>query len=184
MSDSLITIVAIFLAALLMFVFPLMSVAERSDDIAELTAQSAVSEFVDTARETGKITISNYNEMVTSLESTGNTFDIEIEVKVLDENVGKKSSWTTGTVIGENIYYSVYTSQIMNYLSDSDLATGEEEGAGVYLMKEGDIISCSVQNNNETLAQTIRGIFYSITGSGTYQIAAQSSGLVTANGTY
>ena len=185
MSDSLITIVAIFLAAILMFVFPLMSVAERSDDIAELTAQSAVSEFVDTARETGKITISNYNEMVTSLESTGNTFDIEIEVKVLDENVGKKSSWTTGTVIGENIYYSVYTSQIMNYLSDSDIyGSDEESGAGVYLMKEGDIISCSVQNNNETLAQTIRGIFYSITGSGTYQIAAQSSGLVTANGTY
>ena len=188
MSDSLITIVAIFLAAILMFVFPIMSVAERSDDIAELTAQTAVSEFVDTARETGKITIANYSEMVTTLESTGNTFDIEIEVKVLDENVGKKSSWTNGTVIGENIYYSVYTSQIMNYLSDTEVAddssSSTETGVGVYLMKEGDIISCSVQNSNETLAQTIRGIFYSITGSGTYQIAAQASGLVTATGTY
>ena len=188
MSDSLITIVAIFLAAILMFVFPLMSVAERSDDIAELTAQTAVSEFVDTARETGKITMTNYSEMVTTLESTGNTFDIEIEVKVLDENVGKKSSWTNGTVIGENIYYSVYTSQIMNYLSDSTISTGntveEDTAVGVYLMKEGDIISCSVQNNNETLAQTIRGIFYSITGSGTYQISAQASGLVSANGSY
>ena len=188
MSDSLITIVAIFLAAILMFVFPLMSVAERSDDIAELTAQTAVSEFVDTARETGKITMTNYSEMVTTLESTGNTFDIEIEVKVLDENVGKKSSWTNGTVIGENIYYSVYTSQIMNYLSDTEVinsgtsSTTTESGEGVYLMKEGDIISCSVQNNNETLAQTIRGIFYSITGSGTYQISAQASGLVSANG--
>ena len=189
MSDSLITIVAIFLAAILMFVFPLMSVAERSDDIAELTAQTAVSEFVDTARETGKITMTNYSEMVTTLESTGNTFDIEIEVKVLDENVGKKSSWTNGTVIGENIYYSVYTSQIMNYLSDSTIVSDsgdvtEESATGVYLMKEGDIISCSVQNNNETLAQTIRGIFYSITGSGTYQIAAQASGLVSATGSY
>ena len=189
MSDSLITIIAIFLAAILMFVFPLMSVAERSDDIAELTAQTAVSEFVDTARETGKITMTNYSTMVTTLESTGNTFDIEIEVKVLDENVGKKSSWTNGTVIGENIYYSVYTSQIMNYLADSEITDSsstsgstEESGDGVYLMKEGDIISCSVQNNNETLAQTIRGIFYSITGSGTYQISAQASGLVTATG--
>ena len=64
MSDSLITIVAIFLAAILMFIFPLMSIAERSDDIAELTVQSAVTEFVDTARSTGKITIEDYNRML------------------------------------------------------------------------------------------------------------------------
>ena len=50
-------------------------------------------------------------------------------------------------------------------------------------MKEGDIISVSVKNNNKTLSQTIRGIFYSISGNGTYQISAQSSGLVTSNGT-
>ncbi len=178
MSDSLITIVAIFLAAILMFIFPLMSIAERNDDIAELTAQSAVTEFVDTARSTGKITLDNYNKMVKKLETTGNTYDVEIEVKVLDENVGKKSAWTSGQVIGENIYYSVYTSQIMNYMAST---TGE--GDGVYTMKEGDIISVSVKNNNKTLSQTIRGVFYSISGSGTYQISAQSSGLVSANGT-
>lgn len=177
MSDSLITIVAIFLAAILMFVFPLMSIAERSDDIAELTAQTAVSEFVDTARASGKITIDDYSRMVSSLEATGNTFDIEIEVKVLDENVGKKSAWTNGTVIGENIYYSVYTSQIMNYLSDT---AGSD--AGTYLMKEGDIISVSAKNNNQTLAQTIRGVFYAVSGNGNYQIAAQASGLVSATG--
>lgn len=50
-------------------------------------------------------------------------------------------------------------------------------------MKEGDIISVNVKNNNKTLSQTIRSVFYSISGSGTYQIAAQSSGLVATNGT-
>jgi hypothetical protein len=178
MSDSLITIVAIFLAAILMFIFPLMSIAERSDDIAELTVQSAVTDFVDTARSTGKITLDNYNEMLTKINATGNTYDIDIEVKVLDENVGKKSAWTQSQVIGENTYYSVYTSQIMNYMVSS---TGD--GDGVYTMKEGDIISVSAKNNNKTLSQTIRSVFYSISGSGTYQIAAQSSGLVATNGT-
>jgi hypothetical protein len=177
MSDSLITIVAIFLAAILMFIFPLMSVAERSDDISQLTVQSAVTDFVDTARSTGKITIDEYNTMINKIESTGNTYDVEIEVKVLDENVGKKSAWTQGTVIGENIYYSVYTSQILNYISST---TGN--GDGVYTMKEGDIISVNVKNSNTTLSQTIRSVFYSVTGSGTYTIAAQSSGLVAANG--
>ncbi|MCI8308826.1 MAG: hypothetical protein HFJ45_01110 [Clostridia bacterium] len=178
MSDSLITIVAIFLAAILMFIFPLMSIAERSDDIAELTVQTAVTSFVSTARSTGKITLDDYNKMMNKLNATGNSYDVEIEVKVLDENVGKKSAWTQGQVIGENIYYSVYTSQIMNYMTSN---TGE--GDGVYTMKEGDIISVSAKNNNKTLSQTIRSVFYSISGNGTYQIAAQASGLVAANGT-
>ena len=175
MSDTLITIIAILLAAILMFVFPLMSVAERSDDMSSLTVQTATTEFVDNSRAIGKITIANYQKLVSTLEATGNTYDIEIEVKVLDENVGKKSAWTSGTVIGENIYYSVYTTQITDVISDPN-------GTGIYNMSEGDILSVSVKNTNRTMAQTIRNVFYSISGSDTYQIAAQHSGIVTATG--
>ena len=53
MSDTLITIVAILLAAILMFIFPMMSVAERSDDVSQLSVQTAVNEFVDNSRTTG-----------------------------------------------------------------------------------------------------------------------------------
>ena len=41
MGDSLITIIAIFLAAILMFVFPLMSLSERTDDISQLAVATA-----------------------------------------------------------------------------------------------------------------------------------------------
>lgn len=174
MSDSLITIVAIFLAAILMFVFPLMSVAERSDDISQLSVQTATTEFVDNSRTIGKINWTNYNNLVTTLSATGNAYDIEMEVKILDENVGKKSAWTSGTVIGENVYYSVYTSQILDEMSKGG-------DSGVYNMKEGDILSVSVKNTNTTLAQSIRSIFYSISGNGASQVAAQHSGVVTAN---
>ena len=176
MSDTLITIIAILLASLLMFVFPLMSVAERGDDMSQLTVQTATTEFVDNSRAIGKITIGNYNKLVSTIEATGNTYDIEIEVKILDENVGKKSAWTSGTVIGENIYYSVYTSQITDVISATN-------GTGTYNMSEGDILSVSVKNTNKTMAQTIRNVFYSISGSNTYQISAQHSGMVTATGT-
>ena len=57
MGDSLITIIAIFLAAILMFVFPLMSLSERTDDISQLAVQTATTEFVDNIRTTGKITL-------------------------------------------------------------------------------------------------------------------------------
>ncbi len=175
MSDTLITIVAILLAAILMFVFPLMSVAERTDDMSSLSVQTATTEFVDNSRAVGKITLDNYQKLVSTLQATGNTHDIEIEVKILDENVGKKSAWTTGTVIGENIYYSVYTAQIMEVLT-------ADNGTSTYNMSEGDIISVSVKNTNKTMAQTIRGAFYSISGNDTYQISAQHSGIVTATG--
>jgi len=175
MSDTLITVVAILLAVILMFVFPLMSVAERTDDMSSLSVQTAVTEFVDNSRAIGKITMANYQKLVSALQATGNTYDIEIEVKILDENVGKKSAWTSGTVIGENIYYSVYTAQIMDVLT-------AENGTSSYNMSEGDIISVSIKNTNKTMAQTIRGAFYSISGNDTYQISAQHSGIVTATG--
>lgn len=184
MSDSLITIVAIFLAVILMFIFPLMSIADRNDDMAETTVQAAVTEFVDTAKSTGKITSAEYGKFLSKIEATGNTYDVEIEVKVLDENVGKKSAWTNGTVIGENVYYSVYKTQILSYIADYEEVDGTTvKGGGVYTMKEGDIISVNVKNKNTTLSQTIRGVFYSMTGNGSYQISAQASGLVAANGT-
>ena len=47
MSDSLITIFAIFIAAILMFIFPLMAVSERTDDVSQLAVETATSEFVE-----------------------------------------------------------------------------------------------------------------------------------------
>ncbi len=174
MSDTLITIIAILLAAVLMFIFPLLSVSERSDDISQLSVETATTKFVDNARSVGKITMQNYTDLVSTINATGNSYDIEMEIQVLDENIGKKSAWTEGTVIGENTYYSIYTSQIVDVLEDK----------GVYVMKEGDRFSTSVKNTNKTLSQAIRGVFYSISGSDVYTIAAQHAGIVTANGSY
>ena len=172
MSDTLITVVAILLATVLMFIFPLLSISERSDDISQLSVDSATTEFVDNANSIGKITLDNYTKLISTINATGNSYDVEMEVKILDENIGKKSAWTQGTVIGENVYYSVYTSQIVEELQEK----------GVYTMKEGDMFSATVKNTNKTLSQTIRGVFYSISGSDVYTISAQHGGIVTANG--
>ena len=171
MGDTLMTVIAIFLAVILMFLFPMMSVAERTDDISQLAVETAVSSFVDNSRAVGKITMANYDQLINALNATGNSYDVEMEIKVLDENVGKKTAWTSSTVIGENVYYSIYTSQILEDLQD-----------GVCLMKEGDILSCSAKNNNTTMSQTFRSVFYSISSKDTYQVGAQHSGIVTATG--
>lgn len=176
MGDSLMTVIAIFVATILMFVFPLLSVSERSDDISQLAVQTATVEFVDKVSSTGKITSGDYDAFIQSLSATGNTYDVEMEAKILDENPGKKVTWTSGDKIGENVYYSQFSSQILEKLEDSD-------GKGEYILKEGDMISVNVKNTNQTLSQMLRNFFYTISGQDTYQVAAEHAKMVTVNGT-
>ena len=146
MSDTLITVIAIALAAVLMFVFPLMTMSDRTDDVAQLSVETATADFVDTIRTTGRITPDNYSNFVQNITATGNTYDVEIEVQVLDENPGKKAEQAEATVIGENVYYSIYTSQILDVIAPDDGTTKPSN----YNLKEGDIVSVKVRNTNLT----------------------------------
>ena len=172
MSDTLVTIIAIALAAILMFIFPLMIMSDRTDDVAQLTVDTATTEFVDDIRTTGKITPEKYNQFLETIGSTGNTYNVEMEAQILDENPGKKTTQTQREKIGENVYYSVYTSQIEEKLNNSES----------YKLKEGDIVSVDVKNTNQTLSQQLKNFFYKVVGNDTYTIAASHGGIVTATG--
>lgn len=173
MGDSLVTVVVILLGAILMFIFPMMAIAERNDDVSEITVQTEVSEFVNSARTTGKITASDYDKLVADLNTTGNTYDIVIELQVKDENPGKTNALGVDeTKIGEDIYYSIYTSQILDELDKE----------GVKYMKEGDILTVKASNTNNTISQMLKNFFYSLSGNDTYSIVGSHSGIVTATG--
>lgn len=173
MGDSFVTIIAIFLAAVLMFVFPLMSMSERTDDVSQLSVQTATTEFVDKIRTTGKLTSDAYSKYLQTLVSTGNSYDVDIQIQLLDENPGVKTTQTDMTKIGENLYYDLYTTQVENKLDNE----------GKIILKEGDRVSVFVKNTNQTIAQTLKNFFYRLTGNDTYQIYAKHAGIVTVNGT-
>lgn len=172
MSDTLITIIAIFLAAILMFVFPLMTMADRTDDVSQLVADSAVTTFVKSVTSTGKITLSDYETLISNLSKTQNTYDVNIELQSKDENYGKKDSLGSDSKVGEASYYSSFLSQIEEKLYSD----------GEYLCKEGDIITVTARNTNLTLAQQIKNALYTVVGNDSYTIAAQSAGVCTVNG--
>lgn len=167
------TIIAIFLAAILMFVFPLMSMSDRTDDISQLLIETATTEFVDNVRSTGKLTLDDYDKYVQEISSTGNTYDVEMTAQILDENPGIKTTQAEITKIGENVYYNLYTTQIEDRLKSNSTLK----------LKEGDIFSVSVKNTNTTISQSLKNFFYKIAGNDTYQVAAQHAGMVTVNGT-
>ena len=177
MGDTLITVIAIVLAAVLMFIFPLMTMSDRTDDVSQLSVETATTEFVDDVRTTGKLTIDKYNTFLQTLSATGNTYDVEMEIQVLDENPGKKTTQAESTKIGENVYYTMYTSQILDTIDQT------KNGKNVVLaLKEGDFFSASVKNTNSTLSQQLKNFFYKVTGNDSYSIAAEHAGIVTANG--
>ena len=164
MGDSAVTIVAIFLAAILMFVFPLMTMADKKDDVSSLSVQTATTEYTNNIRTTGVITQEGYDNFVLSLAATGNSYEVEMTVQTLDENPAKKTNGST-TTIGNNVYYVKYTTQILQELPLN--------------LSEGDIVSVSVKNTNTTIAGQLRNFMYKVTGNDTATITAQASGIVT-----
>ena len=137
--NSLPTVVAILLAGILMFVFPMMALSERNDDVAQLTVNTAVAEFVNDSCAIGKITADNYDKLLTELSATGNTYDISLEIQVLDESPAK-------------------------------------------LVKEGDILTCSASNSNQTISQMLKNFFYGLSGNNVYSIVGAHSGTSTCEG--
>ncbi len=177
MGESLTMVVAIFLAAIMMFVFPMMAMSERSDDIAELNVQTIIAEFVSNASNIGKITEESYDKLVSDLYATGNTYDISMEIQILDENPAKKNTAIMGQSndkIGENIYYSIYTTQVLDTLENSDNHT--------QYMKQGDILTVKASNTNNTISQMLKNFFYSLSGNDTYSIVGSDSRMVRVTG--
>lgn len=174
MDDILTSIIGIALATILMFIFPLITMTDRADDVSQLTVKVATSEFANDIRQTGKITPERYNQFIQNIGSTGNTYNVEMEVKILDENPARRRVILNGDSgeHGENVYYSVYNYQIEKFFRQDK----------TYYLKEGDIVTVSVRNTNQTMSQQLKNFLYTVVGKDTYIISASNGGMVTVTG--
>lgn len=169
MSDSLITVIVIVVAATLIFVVPLMTMADKIDATAQTQVETLVSDFVEEIRTTGKITQDKYDKFLENLLATGYTFDVEMEARNIGENPGKKTSQTAKDRIGENVYYTEYTSQIEEWLKTHN---------GVKELKTGSMVTVTVRNTDLTFAQQMKQFMYKIVGNDTATIIASKSGMI------
>lgn len=181
MEDTVISIIAIISAAVIMFFAPTILIADRSDDISQLLVQTATAEFVNEVVKSGKITVENYQRFISSLQSSGNTYDVDVEVKILDETTSKIVTDVDNKKIGNNTYYSLFTSQIEDKLGISSLITTNNR-YGQLILKQGDLISATVKNNSQTLSQSLKSFYFSATSGDLHIIAASSSGTINING--
>ena len=174
MSDTLMSIIGIFLAIVIMFVFPLMELAGKGDEVSQTVVEVAVSDFVNTVATTGQITWSDYNKLLQKLYSTGNSFDIQIEAQILDDNPRRATTTASSNVLGEYKYYSVYTNTILSELEKSENSK--------YQLKNDDYIIVSVKNTNTTMGTQLKNLLYNLIGKDTYTIGTFSSALVLNTG--
>ena len=177
MQNSTSTIIAVFIAAVLLFVVPIVTLTNRNDNVTQENVKQIVEEFVTDIKNTGKLTTSKYQNFENRLSATGNNYNVEIEIQHLDENPGKKLTQANYTKIGENVYYSEYTTQILDKILSTD---GSEK---TITLKEGDMVYVGVSNENLTAAQNLKGSLLNFSNAGEEAISAKSSGMVNTNGT-
>lgn len=172
MTDTVMTIIGIFLAALLMFIYPLMAITGKNDEIAQTVVEVAVADFVREVTSNGKITELDYEKLVQKISATGNTFDVQLEVQLFDDNNVRRNTILEKSN-GTNKYYSIYTNDILNKI---------EEENGVYLLKKYDQVKVTVKNTNITLGTQLKNVLYNLIGKETYTIGTTSTGVVVNGG--
>ena len=182
MEETTITIIGLLIASIILFIVPVILISDISDDISELVVQTATAEFVSDVIKTGEITNNRYQQFISSLQSSGNTYEIDMEVKILDENTSKYVTDANPAEIGNNTYYSIYTSQIEDKIGASE-AIADNNAVGRLVLKQGDGISVTVRNSSATFSQALKSVYYSTKGNDIHIIAASASGTVAINGT-
>ncbi len=169
MQDTAITIIVIVVAAILLFVFPMLATAENKNEVDLAYVQSSVTEFVNTNATKGVITLESLDSLKQKLATTGNTYDVNLEVSRKTDDVGKKSGWSTGTNIGEGAFYTLQGTQINEQL----------ESTGQFKLNVGDTLSAKVENSSKTMASTLKSAILGVSESSKSEIAATASSLVT-----
>lgn len=123
------------------------------ENTARMDIQTEFTTFVDKIRNTGKITNTDYNELLEQINVNGNTYELSIGIQTLEEYTTNKI-YDEDTQVGENIFYETYTRQVLDSLNST----------GIYLLQEGSIIKIELINSKNK------------------EVVASQSGMVTKSG--
>lgn len=169
MQDIAITIIVIIIAAILLFVFPLLATAENKNEVDLAYVQSATTEFVNESAARGVITLESVDGLKQKLATTGNTYNVNLEVNRKTDDVGKKTGWATGANLGEGAFFTLQGTQINEQL----------ESFGQFKLNTGDTLTAKVENSSKTMASSLKSAILGVTESSKSEITATASALVT-----
>lgn len=175
------TVIIICITIGLVVIVPVVTLTGRSDNVVQEEIQLALDELVTDVVNTGKLTRDMYLDFVSELNSTGNTYEVEIEIQQVDDSQGIKTSLANSSKDGENQGVTIYTTQVLNQLG---IKVDDEEPSenDTILLGEGWTITMNVKSSNPTTNQTLESSFLGVSNADESAITARSSARCTVNG--
>lgn len=143
--DSFSKIISIFLAVILMFISPLLYMAQKQDSITQLYVSTETTRFIDNIKNSGYINKSMYEDYIKKIDQTGNLY--EIEITHCHKRVEPLVDVNTNDILQDYsvYYYNTYEDEIFEAF-DKDMD---------YSFNRGDFISIDIFNRYKTTAVSI-----------------------------
>ncbi|WP_026659211.1 hypothetical protein [Butyrivibrio sp. AC2005] len=153
MGDVLGRVFAAFFGCIIMFIVPIMLIAQKQDTIRQSYIDNAVVEFVDKSKVAGKITPEAYEKLC---------YDVDTAHLLCEINITHSSAYTVPTeVIDPDTGYHEIATYRVDYTKEEILnvlypASGDNRD---YRMKNGDYLSVEVKNISPTLGTRLSRLF-------------------------
>lgn len=146
MEDVLMPFLLVGIVVLTLFVMPVVNMSDKMDDTIQTIVDDAATEFVDRTRAQGYITYNDYQNLVDRLLSTGNAYDIDINllsVKYMSDDVEDyNAAYVTDT-------YREITTELSNLAIDQR-----------YQMKAGDYLRIQIVQTSKNPGTRFKESFF------------------------
>lgn len=159
MSDTLSKVIALIIAVLLLYIFPVENMLTRQDDTTRVFILNRTTEFVDSVRNLGYITPLMYMQFTRDLASTGNLYNIEMEHRHISIDPVYTDPDDITSFQHDYGYNSkaLYTDEIIDVLFPETVISS---GDCNYYLSKGDTFTVRVSNKNKTMASRIQEMLY------------------------
>lgn len=138
----------------------------RNDTTVQNFVSTETRNFVNTSRQTGTITLAQYEEFINELDSTKMLYDIEMKHY-------KEKSIPSTDARGYESYYEIEDGKdIIDTIKD------KAKSGGVYNMNVGDFITVTVKNHEPTTGRKLLGFLVMSPASQGGQIYAYNGGYI------
>lgn len=168
MDDILGRIIMPFAIVLALIIVPVLDIALKADESSQKIIDNAVQEFVDNSRSSGKVTASEYEKMMNTINRAQPLCDIHI-------TYGKETFIPDGT----NEFYGYHDDYNEIHILDT-IYTDYGENMD-FLMSKGDYLKVTVRNSNPTFGSKILSMFIP-NAANAITIATSYGGFVEENG--
>lgn len=157
MGNSLSKIFTVFLAVVLLFIYPMLQMLEQQDVTTRDFVFTQTTLFVDTVRNTGILTPEMYEEFLNKLDATGHIYEVKLEHNHNTYFPVYLDPADPSTFTGEYIegFLAYYTDDITSVLQNSG-------PYNTYYMNSSDQFVVSVVNKDQTLYTKIKNWIYGI----------------------